>query len=66
MQIHSLEFISACEDLCWNPHRPETHRIAENAVRRAKEGTSALLVHSGLSEKLWGEAMERFCYLQTL
>ena len=36
--------------------------FAENAVRRAKEGTSALLVQSGLPEKWWSDAME-FVYL---
>ena len=45
-----LEFIKSCEDLNWNhgkppPHRAETNRIAERAVRRVKEGTSALMVH---------------------
>ena len=40
-----LEFIRAWEDLCWNhdtstPHRSETKRGADNAARRAKEGTS--------------------------
>ena len=55
----SLEFIRACEDLCWNrgkstPYRSEPNGIAENAVRRVKEGTSALLVFqkSG-AEKRW-------------
>ena len=48
-QIISLEFIRACEDLCWNhdkstPYRSETNGITENAVRRVEDGTSALLV----------------------
>ena len=43
---NSLEFGKACEDLSWNhcpstPHRSETNGIAERAVRRVKEGTSA-------------------------
>ena len=43
-----LEFGKACEDLSWNhctstPHRSETDGIAERAVRRVKEGTSAVL-----------------------
>ena len=46
---NSLEFGKACEDLSWNhctstPHRSETNGIAERAVRRVKEGTSAVLV----------------------
>ena len=56
---NSLEFGKACEDLSWNhctstPHRSETDGIAERAVRRVKEGTSAVLLQSGLNEKLVG------------
>ena len=52
---NSLEFGKACEDLSWNrctstPHRSETSGIAERAVRRVKEGTSAILLQSGLNE----------------
>ena len=55
------EFIRARADLRWNhdtstPHRSETKRGADNAARRAKEGTSALLVQSGLSEKWCGRS----------
>ena len=61
----SLEFGKACEDLSWNhctstPHRSETHGIAERAVRRVKEGTSAVLLQSGLNENWWADSME--CY----
>ena len=56
---NSLEFGKACEDLSWNhctstPHRSETNGIAERAVRRVKEGTSAVLLQSGLDQKLVG------------
>ena len=56
---------SACEDLSWNhctstPHRSETNGIAERAVRRVKEGTSAVLLQSVLDEKWWADSME--CY----
>ena len=56
---NSLEFGKACEDLSWHhctstPHRSETNGIAERAVRRVKEGTSAVLLQSGLHEKLVG------------
>ena len=45
----SFEFGKACEDLAWNhctstPHRSETNGIAQRAVRRVKEGTSAVLL----------------------
>ena len=53
---NSMEFGKACEDLAWNhrtstPHRSETNDIAERAVRRVKEGTSAVLLQSGLTER---------------
>ena len=62
---NSLEFGKACEDLSWNhctstPHRSETNGIAERAVRRVKEGTSAVLLQSGLNESLWSDSVE--CY----
>ena len=45
-----------CEELSWNhctstPRRSETNAIAERAVRGVKEGTSAVLLQSGLDEK---------------
>ena len=45
---NSLEFGKSCEELSWNhctstPHRSETNGIAERAVRRVNEGTSAVL-----------------------
>ena len=42
------------------PHRSETHGIAGRAVRRAKEGTFAVLLQSGLNESWWADSME--CY----
>ena len=62
---NSLEFGKACEDLSWNhctstPHRSETNGIAERAVRRVKEGASAVLLQSGLNESWWADSME--CY----
>ena len=57
---NSLEFGKACEDLSWNhctstPHRSETNGIAERAMRRVKEGTSAVLLQSGLNESWWAD-----------
>ena len=55
---NSLEFGKACEELTWNhctsPHRSETNGIAERAVRRVKEGTSVVLLQSGLKEMVGG------------
>ena len=60
---NSLEFGKACEDLSWNhctstPHRSETNGIAERAVRRGKEGTSVVLLQSGLDESWLADSME--------
>ena len=53
-------FGKSCEELSWNhctslPHRSETNGIAERAVRRVKEGTSAVLF-----------SMEWNCYLRNI
>ena len=66
---NSLEFGKACEDLSWNhctstPHRSETNGIAERALRRVKEGTSAVLLQSGLNESWWADSMECYTYLR--
>ena len=68
---NSLEFGKACEDLSWNhctstPHRSETNGIAERAVRRVKDGTSAVLLQSGLDEKLWADSMECYTNLRNI
>ena len=68
---NSLEFGKACEDLSWNhctstPHRSETNGIAERAVRRVKEGTSAVLLQSGLNESWWAVSMECYTYLRNV
>ena len=68
---NSLEFGKACEDLSWNhctstPHRSETIGIAERAVRRVKEGTSAVLLQSGLNESWWADSMECYTYLRNV
>ena len=68
---NSLECGKACEDLSWNqctstPHRSETNGIAERAVRRIKEGTSAVLLQSGLNENWWADSMECFSNLQNI
>ena len=68
---NSLEFGKVCEDLSWNhctstPHRSETNGIAERAVRRVKEGTSAVLLQSGLNESWWADSMECYTYLRNV
>ena len=68
---NSLEFGKACEDLSWNhctstPHRSETNGIAERAVRRVKQGTSAVLLQPGLNESWWADSMECYTYLRNI
>ena len=63
---NSLEFGKSCEDLSWNhrtstPHRSETNGIAERAVRRVKEGKSAVLLQSGSDERWWSDSVECHC-----
>ena len=60
-----------CEELHWNhetstPHRSEINGIAERDVRRVKEGTSSVLIQSGLHKSWWAEAMECCCYLRNV
>ena len=47
-------------------HRSETNGIAERAVRRVKEGTSAVLLQSGLHESWWADSMECYTYLRNV
>ena len=68
---NSLEFGKVCEDLSWNhctstAHRSETNEIAERAVRREKEGTSPVLLQSGLKENWWADSMECYTYLRNV
>ena len=68
---NSLEFGKACDDLSWDhctctPHISETNGIAERTVRRVKEGTSAVLLQSGLNESWWADSMECFTYLRSV
>ena len=68
---NSLEFGKSCEDRSWNhctstPHRFETNGIAEKAVHRVKEGTSAVLLQSGLDENWLSDSMECYTYLRNM
>ena len=68
---NSLEFGKSCEGLSWNhctstPHRSETNGIAERAPRRVKEGTSVVLLQSGLDKEWWADSMEFFTYLRNV
>ena len=52
--------------VCRLHHRSETNGIAERAVRRVKEGTSAVLLPSGLNESWWADSMECYTYLRNV
>ena len=60
---NSLEFGNNCTS---TPHRSETNGIAERAVCRVKEGTSAVLLQSGLNESWWADSMECYTYLRNV
>ena len=69
--VNSLEFGKSCEELSWShctstPHRSETTMIADRAVRRVKEGTSAVLLQSGLGNEWWADSMACYCYLRNI
>ena len=64
-----LEFTEWCEDFKWihdrsAGHRSERNGIAETAVRQVNEGTSSLLVLSGLPGSSRVGAMECHYYLR--
>ena len=59
------------KELTWNhctstPRRSETNGIAERAVRRVKEETSAVLLQSGLNNEWWADSMVSYCYLRNI
>ena len=48
------------------PHVPQSNGVAENSVKRVKEGTRCLIVQSGLSHHWWAEAMRTYCFLRNI
>ena len=61
---NSFELGKSCEES--TPRRSETSGIAERAVRRVREGTSAVLSQSGLSNEWWADSVECCCYLRNI
>ena len=47
-------------------HRSETNGIVKREVRSIEEGTSAVLLQSGLDEKWWADSVECYCYLRNV
>ena len=50
----------------FNTSSIETNGIAERAVRRVKECTSAVLRQSGLDERWWSDSVVCYCYLRNV
>ena len=42
------------------------HGTAERSIRRVKEGTSAVLLQSGLGDEWWADSVECYCHLQNI
>ena len=57
----SLADLAVSHDTC-TPYTPATNGIAERAVRRVKEGTSACLVQSGLADGWCHNSVQCFCF----
>ena len=43
-----------------------TNGVAERAMRRVNEGTSAVLLQSGLDNEWWADSMECYCHLRNI
>ena len=63
---NSLEFGKPCEEYPRIIEHPRQNGITERAVRRINEGTSAVLLQSGMDEVWWADSMECYCYLRSV
>ena len=68
---NSLEFVKDCEESSWNhctstPHRSETNGIVGRVVRRVQEGTSVVLLQSGLDNEWRADSMDSYCHLRNI
>ena len=67
----SEELEASLKKLQWphdtsTPRRAAANGLAERAVQRTKEGTSAILVQAGLDEQWWDLAMLCYCFLRNI
>jgi DNA (cytosine-5)-methyltransferase 1 len=68
---NSKEIKAACKHLLLShdtsiSHVPQSNGIAENAVKRVKEGTACTLTQSGFCDAWWNLAMYCFCFLKNV
>ena len=69
---NSLEFGKACEQFSRNHLHVYTTKdrrptvLKKEGVRSVKEGTSAVLLQSGLNESWWADSMECYTYLRNV
>ena len=66
VDLSSIDMRVECLLCTSTPRRSETNGFAERAVRRVKEGTSAVLLQSGLGNERWADSMECCCYLRKI
>ena len=66
----SLDLASLARNYFWiivRQHHTDLKQLRlQRAVRRVKEGTSAVLLQSGLYENCWADSIECYCYLRNI
>ena len=68
MPWNSAKLVKNSPGIHARPHHTDQRQngIAERAVRRVKDGTSAVLLQSGLNEIWWADSMECYTYLRNV
>ena len=66
-----IEFGKSREELSWNhctstPHKIRNKWDLKEQFGRVKEGTSAVLLQSGLDNEWWADSMEWYSYLRNI
>ena len=58
---NSGKHVQICHGITARQHLIDPNGIVKGAVRRVKEGTSAVLPQSGLDERWWSDSVECYC-----